>query len=98
MAAYEKVNEDGEIGTVEELIDEPEPIHTFADWKKRGYFVKKGEKAMARFTIWNFTEKASKLTKANRELAGVDPEKPDPHYYMKEACFFKASQVEKATA
>ena len=33
------------------------PFHTFAEWKARGYFVKKGEKAFMAVAIWKFTEK-----------------------------------------
>lgn len=72
---------------------ETEPIHTFAEWKKAGFIVNKGQKAIAKFPIWNFTDKVSKATKAMREAAGIDAEKPDPHYYMKESAFFSASQV-----
>ena len=80
-------------------IKETEEIHTFAEWKKAGYIVKKGSKAIAKFPIWNFTDKVSKAKKEAYEAAGIDTEKPDPHYYMKEAAFFSASQVEKiATA
>ena len=72
---------------------ETEKIHTFMEWKKAGYMVQKGQKAIAKFTIWNFTDKPSKTTKALREAAEKDPDAADPHYYMKEAAFFSASQV-----
>jgi len=72
---------------------ETEAIHTFQEWKRAGFMVQKGQKAIAKIAIWNFTDKASKATKAAREAAGADTEKPDPHYYMKESAFFKASQV-----
>ena len=75
-------------------VKETEPIHTFAEWKRAGFIVKKGQKAVARFGIWNFTDKPTKATKAAREAAEKDPEAPDPHYYIKEACFFSQSQVE----
>ena len=70
-------------------VKETEAIHTFMDWKKAGYMVKKGSKAVAKFTIWNFTDKANK---ADREAAA------NPHYYMKEAAFFAASQVQPIEA
>lgn len=72
---------------------ETEAIHTFLEWKKAGYMVQKGQKAVAKIAIWNFTDKPSKVTKKIREEAGKDPEAADPHYYMKEAAFFSASQV-----
>lgn len=77
---------------------ETEDIHTFLEWKKAGYMVQKGQKAVAKIAIWNFTDKANKALKAEREAAGKDPEAPDPHYYMKEAAFFSASQVAPITA
>ena len=46
---YEK---DGQ--KVTEIIDEPEPIHTFAPWKALGFKVKKGEKSIAQFVILSF--------------------------------------------
>ncbi len=76
-----------------EIIDEPEEIHTFAEWKALGFMVQKGQKAIAKFTIWNFTDKPSKAKKATREAAGEDTEAADPHFYMKDACFFAFSQV-----
>ena len=34
------------------VINEPEPIHTINEWKRRGFFVKEGQKAIAHFSIW----------------------------------------------
>ena len=104
---YEKEGEQ-----VTEIVDEPEPIHTFQEWKNNGFMVKKGEKAIARFTIWNYAKgKTTKLSKEDADrinsiAEGIDAKEGDEttssgHYYMKEACFFKASQVaaiEKKTA
>ena len=104
---YEK---DGE--QVTEIINEPEPIHTFQEWKNNGFMVNKGEKAIARFTIWNYAKgKTTKLSKEDAEkinsiAEGIDAKEGDEttsggHYYLKEACFFKSSQVaaiEKKTA
>ena len=94
---YEK---DGEI--VKETINEPEPIHTYKEWQNLGMQVQKGQKAVAKFTIWMFTDKPSKAALAAAAAAGKEEVDADPHYYMKEAAFFSASQVapteEKATA
>jgi hypothetical protein len=92
LVKYDKVNEEGEKIKVEEVIDEPEPIHTFADWKSKGYFVNKGEKAIARFTIWNYTN-GKKGKAAQEEEEGLVK---SGYYYMKEACFFKLSQTTAA--
>ena len=83
------------VGGVDMEYKETEAIHTFLDWKNAGYMVKKGEKAIAKFAIWNYTEKASKAKKEAMEKAGDDPDKKMPHYYMKEAAFFSQSQVKK---
>lgn len=98
---YEKNGEE-----VTEIIDEPEEIHTFADWKRRGYYVNKGEKAIARFTIWNYSSKTSKLTKEDADRInsiadGINAKEGEEvqtsgRYYMKEACFFKVSQTSAA--
>lgn len=99
LAEEGKINYTGRTITVElpdgskMEVQETEPIHTFQEWKKAGFMVQKGQKAIAKISIWNFTDKASKSTKEAREAAGMDTEKPDPHYYMKESAFFSASQV-----
>jgi hypothetical protein len=95
--SYEK---DGE--QVEEIINEPEPIHTYKEWQNLGMQVQKGQKAIAKFTIWMFTDKPSKAALVAAAAAGKEEVDADPHYYMKEAAFFSASQVapaeEKKTA
>ena len=78
-------------------VKETEAIHTFMDWKKAGYMVKKGSKAVAKFTIWNFTDKASKAALEAAEKEGREVS-DNPHYYMKEAAFFSASQVQPIEA
>lgn len=79
-------NEDG---TKKEL-EMPEQIHTFNGWKERGYFVKKGEKAIAKFTIWKCKNKKEE----NEE--GEEVEKTN--MFLKTAAFFKFSQVERVVA
>ena len=86
---FKMVQADG----TETVYKETEPIHTFKEWKSYGYNVIKGQHAIAKFAIWNFTEKASKETQAARKECGENPEGPDPHFYMKESAFFSASQV-----
>lgn len=77
---------ENEDGTVKRL-EMPEPIHTFSGWKERGYSIKKGEKAIAKFTIWKY--KGKKVE--NEE--GEEEEKAN--MFLKTAAFFKLSQVEK---
>ena len=71
------------------------PFHTFAEWKARGYFVKKGEKAFMAVPIWKFTEKPNMAARKKAEEAGEEIN-PDPHYYKKLSYFFGFNQVEKA--
>lgn len=98
---YEK---DGEV--IKEVVNEPEAIHTYKEWQKLGLQVQKGQKAIAKFTIWMYTDKKSNLTKEeadkiNEIAEGINAQEGDEvhsngHYYMKQAAFFKASQVEPA--
>ncbi len=65
------------------FIAEPEQIHTYMEWKRRGYKVRHGEKAVSKFTIWKHAPK-------KRE----EGEEENDIMFMKQAFFFKASQVE----
>ena len=42
------------------------PIHTFAEWKKAGYSVKRGEHAAITCDLWKYTERPGKAAKAAR--------------------------------
>lgn len=68
------------------ICNEPEQIHTFQHWKALGYSVKKGEKAIAKFSIWKYSEK--------KPEDGTD-EETIRKMFMKTAAFFSAAQVEK---
>ena len=82
------INDDG----TKTKIELPEPIHTFQTWKSLGYVVKKGEKAIAKFPIWKFTQK----DKPEDELTGNPIEDaPVTNMFMKMSAFFTFSQVEK---
>ena len=87
-------------------IQETEEIHTYKEWQNLGMQVQKGQKAIAKFTIWMYTSKSKKLTKEdadsiNEIVINSDGSKAQEgdevqikgHYYMKEAAFFSASQV-----
>lgn len=78
---------------------ETEALHTYKEWQQLGFQVQKGQKAVVKLTIWNFTNKPSKAAKEAAEKAGKEPD-ATARYYMKEAAFFSTSQVEpiKATA
>lgn len=77
---------ENEDGTTTKL-ELPEEIHTFAAWKARGYKVKKGEHAIAKFPIWKYTNK----TVENED----GEEEKKENMFLKVSAFFKCSQVEK---
>ena len=64
------------------------PLHTFAEWKRMGYAVKKGEKARMTCRIWKFTDKEVEQTEDVEEQT-------DSHYYLTKAFFFTREQVEE---
>lgn len=68
------------------------PIHTFPEWKRMGYSVKKGEKAAITTQLWKFTTKPTKAAQAAAEAAGKEAAE-DPHYYLAKAYLFTAEQV-----
>ena len=72
-------------------IPEPEPIHTYQRWKELGYQVQKGQKAVARLSIWKYA------VKKMQSEDGVK-EQPETRMFMKTAAFFSFSQVEAVTA
>lgn len=73
----------------------PEDIHTYAAWKKLGYQVKKGQKAVASFTIWKYAEKEIKDENGKVIIDQITGESTiDSSMFMKKASFFTAEQVE----
>jgi len=70
------------------------PLHTFQEWKARGYSVKKGEKAMLHVDLWKYTTRPAKALREAAEAAGEElPD--DPHYYKKLSHLFHVSQVRR---
>lgn len=98
LAEQGKINYTGKILKVVDAsgnkieLKETEKIHTYKEWQNLGMQVQKGQKAVAKITIWMFTDKLSKKAQAEAEAAGKEA-KASPHYYMKEAAFFSTSQV-----
>lgn len=66
------------------------PLHTFAEWKRLGYSVKKGEKACMKCDIWR------KSNKKQQDENGEEVE--SDRFYKKLAHFFTLAQVEKIAA
>lgn len=79
-----------------EEVEVPEPIHTYQVWKTLGYQVRKGEKAIAKFAIWKYTEKKAK--EDTREIAVKEGDTINSKMFMKLTAFFKMSQLEKIKA
>lgn len=65
------------------------PLHTFAEWKRQGFSVKKGEKAKMTCRIWKYTDKDVEQTDEQSQ------EQTDNHYYLTKAFFFTREQVEE---
>lgn len=77
------------------ILDEPQEMHTFQAWKSLGYQVKKGEKAIAKLSIWKYTEKKKK----EEERTGNPLEDESiSNMFMKTAAFFSEAQVEPIKA
>ena len=53
-------------------VKETEAIHTYKEWQNLGMQVQKGQKAIAKITIWMFTNKPSKKAQAAAEAAGKE--------------------------
>lgn len=74
----------------------PEAIHTFAAWKSRGFSVKKGEHAVAKFAVWKY--KNARTVEVEQEDGTVTEETRAARMFLQSAAFFSASQVERITA
>jgi hypothetical protein len=71
-------------------------FHTFAEWKRMGYSVKKGQHAALTCQLWKYTDKPGKAARESAEADGKDAPETDPHFYMTKAHLFHALQVEKS--
>ena len=73
-------------------LKETEAIHTYQTWKSLGYQVKKGQKAVAKITIWKHTgAKVDTVKTEDGEVDYIDKGR----MFMKTAAFFSAAQVEE---
>lgn len=70
------------------------PLHTFAEWKRLGFIVKKGEKSKLHVDIWMKSNK--KQTAETKD--GDEIEVDTGRFYKKLSHFFTLDQVEKLTA
>lgn len=69
-------------------------FHTFSEWKKAGYSVKKGQHATLICNLWRYTDKPSKAAAAAATEAGADVPEVDPHFYLVKSYLFHRLQVE----
>lgn len=68
------------------------PLHTFAEWKKLGYIVKKGEKSRLSVDIWMKSNRKKK--DENEQETAVE----ENRFYKKLSHFFTFDQVQKMEA
>ena len=62
------------------------PLHTFAEWKNRGFTVRKGEHAKLTCQIWK--------PRTKKEAAPEDDGEKQSGFYLAKAFFFTEEQVE----
>ena len=73
------------------------PFHTYADWKRRGRQVKRGEHATIKnLPLWMYTERPTAAQREAAEAAGNNPDElaSNPHYYKKACHLFAITQTE----
>lgn len=70
------------------------PLHTFAEWKRLGFSVKKGERVKLTCFIWRFKDKKAK----NEEEADGVEIADESKFYKTKAFFFTAEQVQQIAA
>ena len=83
------------IYTEDELIEMLEngimpPVHTYNQWKKFGYQVKKGEKATITTRLWNYNPKWN-VPKSDDD---TDEDMERRKFYLDRSYLFLESQVE----
>lgn len=73
-------------------------FHTFAEWKRLGYSVKKGQKSPICCMLWKYTDKPGKAAQEAAAQAGTDAPEHDPHFYRAKSHLFHFLQVEPCKA
>ena len=80
------------------LDPKTEVVNTFAGWKRRGYSVKKGEKAVFKTKIWKPVKYAKKEQESETDVNLSAEESDNKHLVLVNSAFFTAEQVEKREA
>lgn len=75
-------------------IEYDDNIYSFAEWKKKGYSVKKGQKAIIKTGLWTICSAKEVLKNEDGTPAG---EQKVNKFFMKTTALFHESQVEKLT-
>ena len=65
------------------ILDPGDVIHTYQGWKSRGYQVQKGEKAIAKFSIWKYVTRKKKDGSEEQKM------------FLKNSAWFTQKQVSK---
>lgn len=97
-ANFSAVLEEGSAETEDEIFTAElaaQTFHTFSEWKRMGYSVKKGQHAALVVNLWKYTDKPGKAAKEAAAQAGQDAPETDPHFYMARSHLFNRLQVEK---
>ena len=71
-------------------LPEPEEIHTYQTWLDLGYQVQRGQRAVAKITIWKHTTRKVKAEDGS--------ETETEHMFPKNSAFFARHQVAPITA
>ena len=71
------------------VLEEDESLYTYKAWKDRGFQVREGETAIAKFPIWNYSKRKPK-TNEDGEVEQVK----GGYFYMKMTAFFCDRQVD----
>ena len=79
-------------------IEQPEEIHTFNGWKERGFSVKKGEHAKAKFDIYKCRVSSEKIPIKDENGEPEEKSFDVKHMFRKTAFWFTAEQVEPIKA
>ncbi len=73
------------------------PIHTYQGWKKRGYQVRRGEKAALVESLWRWKDDTATVNVTNAATGQQEEHEINGgHHYTAKAYLFTADQVEKA--
>lgn len=66
------------------------PLHTFKEWQRMGYRIRKGEHAKLTCFIWRFKNKTGMFPQGENDV-----EIDESHFYKTKAHFFDDTQVER---